>query len=98
MVAEVKDLLQLKNIELDRYYAKVQGNLANYSVHLGSGIVHVEGRGMLVLVPATASRRKKIFLPFADEDPKTAEILSKIILLADDTAIKDSGILQQIKQ
>lgn len=98
LVAEVKDLLQLKNIELDRYYAKVQGNLANYSVHLGSGIVHVEGRGMLVLVPATASRRKKIFLPFADEDPKTAEILSKIILLADDTAIKDSGILQQIKQ
>jgi hypothetical protein len=36
-------------------------------------------------------------LPFVDEDPKTAEIMSKIILFAEDTKIKDPFILDQIK-
>ena len=41
--------------------------------------------------------RGKIFLPFIDEDPKTAEILSKILLLAEDQKIKDPYILQQLR-
>ena len=32
----------------------------------------------------------------ADDDPKTAEILSKILLLAEDKKIKDPSILSQI--
>jgi hypothetical protein len=36
------------------------------------------------------------FLPFADNDPKTAEIVSKVILLARDELIKDSTILEHI--
>ena len=32
----------------------------------------------------------------ADDDPKTAEIMSKIILLAEDAKIKDPTILQQL--
>ena len=44
-----------------------------------------------------SQHRGRIFLPFVDEDPKTAEIMSKIILFAEDTKIKDPFILEQIK-
>ena len=40
--------------------------------------------------------RGRIFLPFADDDPKTAVIMSKILLLAEDQKIKDPSILSQI--
>ena len=43
-----------------------------------------------------AGERGRIFLPFADDDPKTAEIMSKILLLAEDQKIKDPSILSQI--
>ena len=43
------------------------------------------------------STEEGIFLPFVDEDPKTAEIMSKILLFAEDTKIKDPGILNQIR-
>ena len=36
------------------------------------------------------------FLPFADDDPKTAEVVSKTILLAKDDEIRDPTILDQI--
>ena len=35
-------------------------------------------------------------MPFVDEDPKTAEIMAKIVLLAEDKKIKDPFILKQI--
>jgi hypothetical protein len=38
-----------------------------------------------------------VFLPFADDDPKTAEIVSKTLLLARDHEIKDPMILQQLR-
>ncbi len=37
-------------------------------------------------------------ITFMDDDPKTAEILSKILLLAEDAKIKDPEILRQIRQ
>jgi hypothetical protein len=40
--------------------------------------------------------RGRIFLPFADDDPKTAEVVSKVLLLARDKQIKDPTILEQI--
>ena len=40
--------------------------------------------------------RGRIFLPFIDEDPKTAEIISKVLLFAQDEKIKDIFILEQI--
>ena len=48
-------------------------------------------------MPVHSQHRGRIFLPFVDEDPKTAEIMSKIILFAEDTKIKDPFILDQIK-
>ena len=70
--------------------------LASWSVHMGSGIVHAQGKGMVAILPVHSQARGRIFLPFADDDPKTAEILSKIVLLAEDTKIKDPGILGQL--
>ncbi|WP_164071961.1 DUF7737 domain-containing protein [Myroides marinus] len=39
----------------------------------------------------------KLFLPFADDEPKTTEIVSKALILARDGNIKDTGILSQIE-
>ena len=51
---------------------------------------------MVNIVPVHSQQRGKIFLPFVDEDPKTAEILSKLLLLAEDQKIKDPYIMRQI--
>jgi hypothetical protein len=39
-----------------------------------------------------------VFLPFADDDPQTAEVLSKALLLARDEQIRDPAILEQIER
>lgn len=49
------------------------------------------------ILPVHSQHRGKLFLPFMDEDPKTSEILSKIVMFAQDTKIKDPHILVQIK-
>lgn len=94
---EFVQLLRLQNVSFMKNHAKIHGKLANYSVHMGSGIVHAEAVGMIAILPVHSQARGRIFLPFADDDPKTAEIMSKIILLAEDEKIKDTSILGQIK-
>ena len=93
---ELVQLLKLTQVEFIGSHAKIQGKMASYSVHMGSGVVHAEGKGMLAILPVHSQARGRIFLPFADDDPKTAEIMSKIILLAEDTKIKDPTILRQL--
>lgn len=90
------ELFGLHNVTLKESHALIQGSRANYNVHLGSGVVHQEGGAMLHILPVHSQQRGRIFLPFVDEDPKTAEILSKIILLAEDNKLKDPSILEQI--
>ncbi len=94
---ELTSLLGLQNVTWIGSHAKIHGTLSNYSVHMGSGVVHAEGIGMLAILPVHSSARGRIFLPFADDDPKTAEILSKIILLAEDQKLKDPTILSQLR-
>lgn len=91
------ELFKLKNVRLEGSHAVIDGKLGQYTVHLGSGIVYQMGNAMLLVVPVHSQHRGRIFLPFVDEDPKTAEILSKILLFAEDTKIKDPGILSQIR-
>ncbi|MUG98959.1 hypothetical protein F7734_44365 [Scytonema sp. UIC 10036] len=74
----------------------LEGHLGSYSVHLGSGIVHRQPGGALCIVPAHSQHRRRLFLPFADNDPKTAEIVSKVLLLARDKEIQDPTILSHI--
>lgn len=96
IIEELMKLLKLTQVEFIGSHAKIHGKVADYSAHMGSGVVHAEGKGMLVILPVHSQARGRIFLPFADDNPKTAEIMSKIILLAEDNKIKDSIILQQL--
>ena len=89
-------LLRLQNVRIEGSHAFIEGALANYSVHLGSGVVHQLGGTMLSVLPVHSQHRGRIFLPFVDDDPKTAEIISKVILFAEDRRLKDPGILDQI--
>ncbi len=89
-------LFGLKNVTLSGSHALIQGSRASYNVHLGSGVVHQEGGAMLNILPVHSQKRGKLFLPFVDEDPKTAEIMAKVVLLAEDKKIKDPFILKQI--
>jgi hypothetical protein len=48
-------------------------------------------------VAVPAQHRGRLFLPFADDDPRTAEVISKTILLARDAEIQDPTILEQLR-
>lgn len=90
-------LLKLHNVSWLGAHAKIQGKLGSYCVHMGSGVVHAEGKGMIAILPVHSQAGERIFPPFADDDPKTAEIISKIVLLVEDSKIKDPAILNQIR-
>ena len=92
----VLPLLRLENVRVEGGHAFIDGTHASYSVHLGSGTVHQIGGTMLNVLPVHSQHRGRIFLPFVDDDPKTAEIISKVILFAEDHKLKDMGILSQI--
>jgi hypothetical protein len=89
-------LFKLKNVSLTQTHAKINGQLGDYSVHLGSGVCHKIASASLSIIPVHSQHRGRFFLPFLDDDPKTAEILSKVLLLAKDEEIKDPTILQQL--
>ncbi len=91
------ELFSLKNVTFEGTHAFIEGTMGRYTVHLGSGVIHRADGGMVNILPVHSQQRGKIFLPFIDEDPKTAEILSKILLLAEDGKIKDPYILRQIR-
>ena len=91
------ELFGLTNVTFEGTHAFIRGTMGNYNIQLGSGVIHKESGGMVNILPVHSQQRGKIFLPFIDEDPKTAEILSKILLLAEDQKIKDPYILQQLR-
>lgn len=90
-------MLKLSNVKLKGFHALITGTLGEYTVHLGSGVVHKMAKGAVHILPVHSQQRGRIFLPFVDEDPKTAEILSKVVLLAEDQKIKDPNILEQVR-
>ncbi|MCL1988556.1 MAG: DUF4132 domain-containing protein [Firmicutes bacterium] len=97
IVAESVRLLKLANVTFTERYAKIKGEYGEYSVHLGSAQVQMMGRGALNILPVYSQHRGRLFLPFLDEDPKTAEIVAKVVMLAEDLKIKDPGVLGQIR-
>jgi hypothetical protein len=96
LVRETCRLLKLNNVQLQNSHVLIEGQLGSYSVHLGSAIVHRQPGGALCIVPVHSQYRGRLFLPFVDPDPKTAEVVSKVLLLARDREIQDPTILQQI--
>ncbi len=89
-------LFKLKNITFTESHALIKGTRAEYSIHLGSGVIHQKAGATIEVLPVHSQHRGRIFLPFIDEDPKTAEIMSKVLLFAQDEKIKDIFILEQI--
>lgn len=90
-------LFRLTNVTFTKNHAVIEGKRANYTVHLGSGVVHQEAGPMINVLPVHSQRRGRIFLPFVDDDPKTSEVLTKILFFAEDNKIKDPYILGQIE-
>lgn len=96
LLRETCRLLGLDNVEVADRFAQVAGSLGSYRVHLGSGVVHREPGGSVFLVPVAEQHRGRVFLPFADDDPRTAEVVSKVLLLARDAEIRDPAIRAQL--
>ena len=82
ILAQLIPILRLNNVRIEKSHAFIHGAKGDYTVHLGSGVCHQSAAGMLDIVAVHSQTRGRMFLPFADDDPKTAEILSKILLLA----------------
>jgi hypothetical protein len=83
----------------DRFLV-VRGRKRTYKIHLGSGNILMEPNDeYLCIVPDSRSRAKQddLFLPF-EGDGTLSIIISKALLLADDTTIKDRTIMRQIER
>lgn len=98
LMKETARLFKLDNIKIEGSHVLVKGQIAEYSVHLGSAVVHQIPGKYLSILPVHSQHRGRLFLPFADDDPKSAEVLSKVLLLAKDNEIQDPTILSQIKR
>ncbi|WP_431027535.1 DUF5724 domain-containing protein [Lysinibacillus sp. LZ02] len=94
---EIIELFQLTNAEVKAPHIVLHGSLGNYTIHLGSGNVHQLGGAMIPVMAIPSQHRGRVFLPFVDEDPKTAEINAKLLLFADDGDINDPGIRGSIR-
>ncbi|WP_155373771.1 DUF4132 domain-containing protein [Catellatospora vulcania] len=92
------DDLGLRRVAVEGTAAVVHGSRAVYRVHLTSGSIHVEPGGYLCVVPDGFGRKphRRLFLPFADDDPMTSIVLSKVLLLTEDEKITDPSILSQL--
>ena len=97
LVRETCELLGIANVELQPAHAIVRGALGQYAVHLGSAGVMLLPGTALPIVAVHSQHRGRLFLPFADDDPRTAEVMSKVLLLARDREIKDPNILEWIR-
>jgi hypothetical protein len=79
-------------------WLEVRGELRTYKIHLGTGNIMMEPNDQyLCIVPDRRglTSSKSVYLPF-DEDPVMTIILSKAMMLAEDTKIKDPTITAQI--
>lgn len=97
IVEELIQLFQLSNVEVKAPHIVIKGSLGNYTIHLGSGNVHQLGGAMIPVVAIPSQHRGRVFLPFVDEDPKTAEISAKLLLFAEDASINDPNIRASIR-
>ena len=96
LLRETLRLFKVKNVEIIENHALIEGTIAKYSVHLGSAIVHQIPGKYLSILPVQSQHRGRLFLPFADDDPKSAEVMSKVLMLAKDNEIQDPTVLSQI--
>ena len=82
LARESARLFKLTNVEVKERYILVKNEHGDYSLHLGSGMIS-RGGLQINVVAVQSQHRGRVFLPFVDDDPKTAEIISKMKLLAE---------------
>ena len=82
----------------DEKFLVVKGLIRTYKIHLGSGnILMAPNDQYLCIVPKQSEPKTgDVFLPF-EGDRTLSVIISKAFLLAEDSKIKDSTILNQIR-
>ena len=97
LVTETARLFKLDNVRVDGRHVRIDGALGAYSVHLGSAVCHKVPGVYLSILPVHSQHRGRLFLPFVDDDPKSAEVMSKVLLLAKDGELRDPTILSQIR-
>lgn len=97
LAAETAALLGYDNVTVEDRQLRIEGVRGTYAVHLGSGQVRRLPGGAVCIIAVGAQQRGRVFLPFADDDPRTAEILAKMLLLARDGEIRDPTILEQLR-
>jgi hypothetical protein len=97
LVRETALLLKLDNVRFSGSHVVVDGRIGNYTIHMGSGVVHRQPGGAVCIIPVGSQHRGRLFLPFADDDPKTAEVVAKRVMLARDDEIRDPTILAQLR-
>lgn len=90
-------LFKIENYHFTNNHINIKGQFGDYVIHLGNGIISMQGRGMLPVFPVHSQQRGHIFLPFVDEDPKTSEILTKVLMFAKDYEIKDPTVLMHLR-
>ncbi|PHR97952.1 MAG: hypothetical protein COA80_06290 [Leeuwenhoekiella sp.] len=90
-------LFKLKNVLVKDRHIIIKGKLGDYSIHLGSGMIQKNGLH-LSIIPVHSQHRGRLFLPFVDDDPKSAEIISKMKMLSEDHKIQDPTVLAQINK
>jgi hypothetical protein len=80
----------------DEPHVFVRGRMAGYRIHLATEVIYLES-GQYHCIVSSPKRRKAIYLRFEDGgEPISGELVSKVLLLANDTAITDGSILAQI--
>ena len=82
LARESARLFKLQNVEVKERYILIKNEHGDYSLHLGSGMIS-RGGLQINVVAVQSQHRGRVFLPFVDDDPKTAEIISKMKLLSE---------------
>ena len=99
-IAVAREMLSarsIKNVTFHTEYAQITGAINVYLVHMGTGAVYKPGMVKIKIPPATTAEINRIFIPCYYCDAETTEILSKILLLANDKKIKDIKLLEQLE-
>jgi Domain of unknown function (DUF4132) len=98
LIAEILPSLPIADkCEIKDRFLRVQGKLRAYRIHFNSGNILMEPDDRyLCIVPGSGEASPDIFIPF-DGDRTFSVILSKALMLADDSKIKDQAIFRQIQ-
>ena len=97
ILRSVISVLGLTNIAFLKDNISVRGTYGTYLINIRTGLVFKEGKGNLLL-DTVYSTDKPLLLDFIDEDPMTADIVSKAVVLSRDETLRDPAILREIKE